>query len=324
VETRAQKVKGMVLPLISIMVLALLPKLGLPKTWLLYIFLFFIYLTLANMWNLLSGYCGLISLCQPAFLGLGGYTLVIFTWNGLPVAAGIIGGAIVSVLFVLLISKAVFRLRGIYFAIGTLVVPEALRVIFLIWRPVGDQIHGKGAGYMIKGIENLTMTHIYWLAILVGVASVFIMRAILSSKMGMGLAATRDNDGAASSLGINIFKLKLIAFMISAFVTAIAGSIFFMYQGYISPSVGFSMNWSMTMILATVIGGISTEIGPIIGTVIVVFLHFILARYAGISLIIQGTLLVIIMLAAPNGIMGFIKNTKAYQSLSRFAVELAR
>ncbi len=321
--THALKIKAALL-LVGITVLALLPVLGLPKTWLLYIFLFFIYLTLANMWNLLSGYCGLISLCQPAFLGLGGYTLVIFTWSGLPVAAGIIGGAVVSVLFVLLISKAVFRLRGIYFAIGTLVVPEALRVIFLIWRPVGDKIHGKGAGYMIKGIENLTMTHIYWLAILIGVASIFIMRAILSSKMGMGLAATRDNDGAATSLGINIFKLKLIAFMISAFVTAIAGSIFFMYQGYISPTVGFSMNWTMTMILATVIGGISTEVGPIIGTVVVVLLHFVLARYAGVSMIIQGTLLIIIMLAAPNGIMGLIKNTKAYQSLSRFTVELAR
>ena len=322
-ETRAQKAKGVAILLIVIVVLALLPVLGLPQTWLLYIFLFFIYLTLANMWNLLSGYCGLISLCQPAFLGLGGYTLVIFTWNDLPVSAGIIGGAVVSVLFVLLISKAVFRLRGIYFAIGTLVVPEALRVVFLIWRPVGDQVHGKGAGYMIKGIENLTMTHIYWLAILVGVASVFIMRAILSSKMGMGLAATRDNDGAASSLGVNIFKLKLIAFMISAFVTAIAGSIFFMYQGYISPTVGFSMKWTMTMILATVVGGISTEIGPIIGTVIAVSLHFVLARYAGISLIIQGVLLIVIMLLAPNGIMGFIKNTKAYQSLSQFAVERA-
>ena len=310
--------------LIGVTLLALLPVLGLPKTWLLYIFLFFIYLTLANMWNLLSGYCGLISLCQPAFLGLGGYTLVIFTWSGLPVAAGIIGGAVVSVLFVLLISKAVFRLRGIYFAIGTLVVPEALRVIFLIWRPVGDKIHGKGAGYMIKGIENLSMAHIYWLAIVIGVASVIIMRAILSSKMGMGLAATRDNDGAATSLGINIFLLKLIAFMISAFVTAIAGSVFFMYQGYISPTVGFSMNWTMTMILATVIGGIRTEVGPIIGTVVVVFLHFVLARYAGISMIIQGTLLIIIMLVAPNGVMGLLKNTKAYQSLSRFTVELAR
>jgi branched-chain amino acid transport system permease protein len=193
-ETRAQKIKGMALLLISVVVLALLPVLGLPKTWLLYIFLFFIYLTLANMWNLLSGYCGLISLCQPAFLGLGGYTLVIFTWNGLPVTAGIIGGAIVSVLFVLLISKAVFRLRGIYFAIGTLVVPEALRVIFLIWRPVGDKIHGKGAGYMLKGLEGLTMTHIYWLAILVGIASVFIMRVILSSKYAYPVKACIRKD----------------------------------------------------------------------------------------------------------------------------------
>ena len=92
--------------------LALLPVLGLPQTWLLYIFLFFIYLTLANMWNLLSGYCGLISLCQPAFIGLGGYTLVILTWSGLPFYVGILGGALVAVLFSILISPAVFRLRG--------------------------------------------------------------------------------------------------------------------------------------------------------------------------------------------------------------------
>jgi branched-chain amino acid transport system permease protein len=273
------------------------------------------------MWNLLSGYCGLISLCQPAFIGLGGYTLVIFTWNGLPVFMGIIGGALVAVIFAILISPAVFRLRGIYFAIGTLVVPEALRVIFLIWRPVGDQIHGKGAGYMIKGLQDLSMTHIYWFAILIGLASVFMMRVILSSKMGLGLAATRDNDEAASSLGINIFRLKLFAFMISAFITAVAGAIFFMYQGYISPSAGFSMKWTMTMILATVIGGISTEEGPIVGTVIVVLLHFMLARYAGISLIIQGTLLIIIMLLAPRGIIGFCRNTRTYQSLLRFATD---
>jgi branched-chain amino acid transport system permease protein len=318
-ESDTSKLKGLILFVGAVIVLALLPVLGLPKTWLLYIFLFFIYLTLANMWNLLSGYCGLISLCQPAFIGLGGYTLVIFTWNGFPAWLGIIGGALVAAIFSILISPAVFRLRGIYFAIGTLVVPEALRVIFLIWRPVGEEIHGRGAGYMIKGIQGLSMTHLYWLAVLIGLASIFIMRGILSSKMGLGLAATRDNDGAASSLGINIFSLKLFAFMISAFVTAIAGSFFFMYQGYISPSVGFSMKWTMSMILATVIGGISTEEGPVIGTVITVFLHFLLARYAGISLIIQGILLIIIMLLVPNGIMGFFRNTRVYQSLRGFA-----
>jgi len=195
-----------------------------------------------------------------------------------------------------------------------------LRVIFLLWRPVGEKIHGKGAGYMLKGLENVSMTHIYWLAISVGVGSILIMRLILSSKLGMGLAAIRDNDNTASSSGINIFRSKLYAFVISAIVSALAGAIFFMFDGYIAPTGAFSMRWTMTMILATVIGGISTEEGPIVGTVIIVFLHFVLARYAGISLVIQGTLLIIIMLLAPQGIMGFLRKTQTYHSLLRLLV----
>ena len=313
----ALKIKRLLLFIAVVVVLLALPALGLPQTWILYFFLFFIYLALANMWNLLGGYCGLLSLCQPAFMGLGGYTLVLFTWTGFPFYMGILGGALVAVLFSILISPAVFRLRGIYFSIGTLVVPEALRIIFLNWRFVGEQIHGKGAGYMIKGLEGLSMTHIYCFAILIGLASVFIVRIILASKIGMGLAAIRDNDEAASTSGINIFNLKLFAFAISACIAAIAGAVFFMFQGYISPSVSFSMKWTITMILATVIGGISTEEGPIIGTAIIVFLHFVLARYAGISLVIQGTLLIIVMLLAPQGIMGFLRKTRPYQSFLR-------
>jgi len=313
------KIKELSLIILLLVVLAILPMVGLPSTWILYIFLFFIYLSFANMWNLLSGYCGLISLCQPAFIGLGGYALVIFTWNDLPVALGIIGGALVAALFAILISGAVFRLRGIYFAIGTLVVPEALRVLFLIWRPVGDQIHGKGAGYMIKMLDGFSMTHFYWLAVGIGVISIILMRFVLSSKLGMGLAAIRDNDEAASSLGINIFGLKVLAFALGAFITAVAGAVFFMYQGYISPESGFSVKWTMTMVLATVIGGIQTEEGPIVGTIVIVFLHFLLARYGGISLIIQGVLLVLIMSLAPQGIMGFFRGTQPYQSFIKFA-----
>ena len=301
----------------AVALLAILPIIGLPKDWILYIFLFCVYLALANMWNLLCGYCGLISLCQTAFIGLAGYTLVIFTWNGLPISLGILCSAVVAAVFAVLISLPLFRLRGIYFAIGSLIVPDALRVVFLLWRPVGDKIHGKGAGYMLKGLEDISMTHIYWLAILVGIGSIFIMRLILSSKLGMGLAAIRDNDTAASSSGINIFRLKLCAFVISAIVSALAGAIFFMFDGYIAPTGGFNMKWTMTMILATVIGGISTEEGPMIGTVIIVFLHFVLARYAGISLVIQGTLLIIIMLLVPQGIMGFLRKTRPYQSFLR-------
>ena len=308
------------IPLLAFtVVLAVFPILGVPGAWLLYLFLFFIYLAMANMWNLLCGYSGLISLCQPAFIGLAGYTLVIFTWIGLPFYLGIIAGAIVAAVFAILISIPVFRLRGIYFAIGTLVVPEALRIMFLLWRPVGGALHGGGAGYMMKGLSGVSMTEFYLFALVIGIASVILMRIILRSKVGLGLAAIRDNDNTAASSGVNVFRLKLYSFVIGAVVTGIAGAIFYIYQGYIEPSSAFNIRWTMTIILATVIGGISTEEGPIIGTIIVVFLHFLLARYPGISLLIQGGILVSIMLLAPQGIMGFIRKTRTYRSMLQLA-----
>jgi branched-chain amino acid transport system permease protein len=308
------------IPLLAVtVVLAVFPILGVPDAWLLYLFLFFIYLAMANMWNLLCGYSGLISLCQPAFIGLAGYTLVILTWVGLPFYLGIVAGAIVAAAFAILISIPVFKLRGIYFAIGTLVVPEALRIVFLLWKPVGGALHGGGAGYMMKGLTGVSMTEFYWLALVIGIVSVILMRIILRSKVGLGLAAIRDNDNTAASSGVDVFRLKLYSFVIGALVTGIAGTIFYIYQGYIEPSSAFNIRWTMILILATVIGGISTEEGPIIGTIIVVFLHFLLARYPGISLLIQGIILVGIMLLAPHGIMGFIRKTRTYRSMLQLA-----
>ena len=313
--------KGLILPVVLIVVLAILPLIGAPRSWLLYLFLFFIYLAMANMWNLLAGYSGLMSLCQPAFIGLAGYTLVVVTWTGLPFYLGIIGGAIVAAVFAMLISIPVFRLRGIYFAIGTLVVPEALRIIFFLWKPVGGELSGGGAGYMIKGIAGISMTEIYWLTIAIGIISIILMRVILRSRLGLGLAAIRDNGRTAASSGIDVFRLKLYSFVIGAFVTGIAGAIFYIYQGYIEPSSAFNIRWTMILMLSTVIGGMSIEEGPIVGTIIVVFLHFLLGRYAGISLLIQGAVLVGIMLLAPQGIMGFLRKTRAYHSLLRLATK---
>ncbi len=295
--------------------LALFPMIGVPRVWLLYLFLFFIYLALANMWNLLAGYSGLISLCPAAFIGLAGYTMAILTWVGWPYYIGIILGGIVAAFFAALISVPVFRMKGIYFAIGTLVVPEILRYVFTLWAPVGKPVYGGGAGYMVKGVSEVSQAQIYWLAWAVGVASIFLMRYILRSKIGSGLAAIRDNDITAASAGVNVFKLKLYSFVISAFVTGLAGAIFYSLQGYIEPVSAFSVRWLIIIMLATVIGGEGTEEGPIMGTIIAVFLYFLLARYAEISLIIQGIILVAIMLLAPQGIMGFIRETRIYRSL---------
>ncbi len=307
------------IPLIGvIVVLALFPIIGVPRFWLLYLFLFFIYLAMANMWNLLAGYSGLISLCPAAFVGLAGYTMTVMTWLGIPYYVGIIPGGIAAALFAVLISVPIFRMKGIYFTIGTLVLPEILKFVFLLWKPVGGAIHGRGAGYTVKGVAEVSQAQIYWSALAIGIISIFLMRYILRSKLGSGLAAIRDNDSTAASCGINVFNLKLCSFVIAAFVTGIAGAIFYIYQGYIEPASAFSIRWLITIMLATVIGGEGTEEGPIVGTIIVVFLYFFLARYAEISLIIQGVILIGIMLLAPQGIMGFMRKTGTYQSLLKF------
>jgi len=305
-RTNLKIIGGVVL----VIILALLPLVDLPGAWMLYIFLFFIYLSLANMWNLLAGYSGLTSLCQPAFIGLAGYALVIATWSGLPFWVGIIAGIIVSALFALLISIPVFRLSGIYFAIGTLVVPETLRIIFLLWRPVGGALHGSGAGYRVKGLDALTMDHTYWMALFAAAVSVLIMRFVLSSRLGLGLAAIRDSDSTAASAGVDVFKLKLLSFIIAAMVTGMAGGVYYTYQKYIEPTSAFNIRWTMILMLSAVIGGLGIEIGPAVGAVIVIFLHFFLAQYAGWALLLQGIMLVLVMLLLPHGIMGFVMNRR--------------
>lgn len=288
--------------------LIVLPILDVPQVWLLYLFYFFVFFAAANMWNLLAGFSGLLALCPAAFIGLGGYTMTIMSWLGIPYYLGSVAGGVVAALFAGLISISVFRMKGIYFAIGTLVVPAILRLVFLRWRPVGGNLQGGGAGYMIKGVSAIPPEVSYWLGLAIGLVSVILIGIILRSKFGFGLAAIRDNDVSAASSGVNVFRLKLFSFIIAAFVMGIAGAIFYTYQGYIEPNSAYDMSWLMIVLLATVIGGIGLEWGPLVGTIIVVILQFQLARYAGISLLIQGVILVVIMLVAPQGLLGLVRD----------------
>jgi branched-chain amino acid transport system permease protein len=304
-----------------VITLVVLPLLDPPQTWILYLFYFFVFLAAANMWNLLAGFSGLLALCPAAFIGLAGYIMTILTWLGIPYYVGIIAGGIVAALFAMLISFSVFRMKGIYFAIGTLVVPAIMRLLFLRWRPVGGELQGGGAGYMVKGASGVPPEVTYWLGLVISLVSVILIAAILRSKFGLGLAAIRDNDVSAASSGIDVFRLKLYSFIIAAFVMGMAGAIFYAYQGYIEPNSAFDISWLMIVLLATVMGGIGLQWGPFVGTIIVVILEFQLARYAGIRLLIQGIILVILMLVAPQGILGFVRDQRRNGSLRpRFRV----
>jgi len=296
-----------------LVVLALFPVIGIPLNWLNYLFLFFIYLALANMWNLLAGYTGLICLCPHAFVGLAGYTLAIGTWVGVPFQAGLIAGAAVAALFALLISYPVFRMKGIYFAIGTLILPEALKAWFSFWRPVGNEYQGMGAGYSVKGVAGVTLGDTYWLALAIAAASIFLVHIILRARLGLGLTAIRDNENTAASSGVNIFRLKLSSFLIAAFIMGLAGAAYFIFSPRINPVGGFNISWLLLPLMATVIGGEGVEEGPIIGAAVVTFLRFLLADYGAWSLLIQGIILVVVVVVMPQGIAGLLRQVGAYR-----------
>ena len=300
-------------PVAVLVLLALFPVIGVPLNWLNYLFLFFIYLALANMWNLLAGYTGLILLCPHAFVGLAGYTMAIGTWVGMPFQAGLIAGAAVAALFALIISYPVFRMKGIYFAIGTLILPEILKAWFNFWRPVGNAYQGMGAGYSVKGVAGVTLGDTYWLALAIGAASVFVVHIILRTRLGLGLKAIRDNENTAASAGVNIFRLKLSSFLISAFIIGLAGAAYFIFSPRIQPTGGFTISWLLLPLMATVIGGEGSEEGPIIGAAVVTFLRFLLADYGAWSLLIQGVILVLVVVLMPQGIAGLLRRVGAYR-----------
>lgn len=260
------------------------------------------------MWNLIAGYSGLMSLGQPAFIGLAGYALGMVALAGMPPLLGMVAGGILAAIFAYAISFPTFRMRGIYFAVGTWVVAEALRLFFNAYRPAeAAAATWGGAGISIKAASEFTIVQIYYLALVVGFASIFLVWFLLRSKLGLGLMAIRDNESAASTAGVNVFRSKTYSFVIAAFVTGVAGSVFYLFQGHIEPISAFGANWTITLVTAVIIGGIGTIEGPIAGAAIAVILQQTLARYVGWNLIIQGIILIVVISVAPRGITGTIR-----------------
>lgn len=286
------------------------------------VFLWFLYLTMAGVWNLLAGYSGLVSLGQQIFIGLGGYLLAIGSeLYGLDVWLSILIGGLVSIVFALAISVPAFRMKGVYVAIGTWVAAEAVRVWFSNW-VLNDQA-GKsvslGMGVFIRAAYGLSTIELYYAALVLGFATIFSTYFIMHSKLGLGLMAIRDNEVAAASSGVNIFQTKLIVFVFGAFMTALAGGIFYMYQNFIQPLSAFSIAWTVIITSAAILGGIGTIEGPLVGAAIAVLLQQYLAEYIGISLIIQGAIIIAIMILAPQGIVGTLHKIRWYQAIWKAA-----
>jgi branched-chain amino acid transport system permease protein len=271
--------------------------------------LIYLYVALASMWNLLAGYSGLISLGQQMFIGLGGYAVAVFSmYYGIPVFLSVIVGGMISVILAILISKSVFRMRGVYFAIGTWIIAEALGIVFSNWGYVKY-----GMGIFIQPAYKLSMSSVYYAAMILGVGSVALVYLLLRSNLGLSLMAIRDDNAASEALGVNIFRCKLTCFLISAFVTGLAAGVLYLNTIFIQPFEAFGIGWTVKLLFIAIIGGMGTVGGPIAGAVVFVLLQQFLSEYVGFNLIILGTITIVTIIFVPKGIVGMFQEKFAFE-----------
>jgi branched-chain amino acid transport system permease protein len=293
--------------------------------------LFFILtmLVLAQNWNLLAGYAGLISVGQQVFVGFGAYAMFgCVSLLGIdPVPAILIAG-LFSVALAVPTAFFTFRLYGPYFAIGTWVVAEVVRLLLAQWKALGGgtgtslpreatrDMMGVGLMRDLFGMKASEASDAltYWLALILVVATIGFIYWLLRSKQGLGLAAVRDNEQAARAVGVDARRMKVTVYLATAFITGVAGALIYLQKARISPDAAFSViDWTAYVIFIVVIGGIGTIEGPILGVIIFFLLQNILADYGSWYLLMLGILGIVVMLFAPRGLWGLFSDRTGIQ-----------
>ncbi len=272
----------------------------------------FLYMSLATLWNLLAGYAGLVSVGQQAYVGFGGYAFFALTMlAGVPIYLALPLAAVAGAIIAAPVAALIFRLRGAQFAIGTWVMAEVFRLVAAQTPALGG---GSGASLPAAIAKTLAATRdardaaAYWLALGVVVLVVGAAFLILRSRQGIALTAIRDNELAARSLGIDIWRTKFLIYVAVAGLTTLVGALIFLQKLRISPEAAFSANdWTAFVIFIVVIGGIGTLEGPILGTLIFFALRETMADLGTVYLIALGVVAIAVMLKAPSGLWGLVR-----------------
>ena len=267
-----------------------------------FLFMAFTYLALAQSWNLVAGYTGQISLGIHAFFGFGAYVMAIGWREGLigyldPFGM-FLSGLGPAVLAIVIGIPLLSKLRGDYFALGTLGLGEILRTIFI----QGGAFTGGSAGLMMPSSAYISMTPYYYIALLLAVFATAVTYLMVHSTVGWALIAVRDDETAAAANGINVLMFKVLAFAVGAFMAGLCGSLQAYYLFHIHPQNFFGLNWTLYPILMCIMGGSGTLTGPVIGVLFLTAV-FELAKIwlPEIHPIISGALIIAAILFLPEG-----------------------
>lgn len=273
-----------------------------------YLFLAFLFIVIAQGWNLVAGYAGQVSLCQNSFFGLGAYTTGLIWLHDVtktgyffdPVVM-LLSGLVPVILAIIVGIPLLSRLRGDYFALGTLGVQFTVTVLML----KGGAFTRGADGLHLPSTAFESMLPYYWTGLLLALFAVAVVYFMTRSRIGLALRAIREDETSAASHGVHILKYKVFAFAVGAFLAGIGGSLYGIYLFHINPDSVMNLNWLFYPILMCVLGGNGTIIGPIIGA----FALAGLLSYGDVYLlqmhpILSGIIIILVMKFMPTGLIG--------------------
>jgi branched-chain amino acid transport system permease protein len=272
------------------------------------------FIVLGTAWNILGGYGGYINFGTAGFFAIGCYTTVVLIKLGpMPLAVAMAAAAAVAAVVGLGTGYLTLRLRGVYFSIATLALAIVLQTLVINWTFVG----GARGIYVIRptvtGIFSSYVQLILVLMIGLTTLSLIIARAVERSWIGIGLAAIRDDEGAAETCGVPSLRLKLIATTLSGALMGLAGSLFPYFVTYVDPATAFGLSIAVNSIAMPLVGGTATWWGPVVGGLLLGSTQQILTVTisSAANLFIVGLLLVAFLIVAPRGVVGLVRDGRA-------------
>jgi len=257
-----------------------------------------LYVSLASSWNIVGGFAGQTNLGHAAFFGLGSLVTRWLWLGGLPLFPSLLAGGCIAVVFALLIGGPAFRLRGVYFAIGTLALAQ---VLYIVVGNTFSDISSLPSEYL----ATYQLAPRYYLVLSLAILTAGIAYVLQKSRLGLGIMAVREEEDAAESLGVSALKHKLLALAVSAFLAGLTGGAFAFYHVGYYPQLPFGPEFTFDAVMMTYIGGVGTVVGPIVGAVFFVLLReFLTLKVAEMHLIVFGILFILVVLFLPDGLIG--------------------
>lgn len=269
------------------------------------------YVVLALGLNIVVGQAGLLNLGYVAFYAIGAYTYAILsTTFGLSFWPGLIAGGSVAAVFAVLLGMPILRLRGDYFAIVTLGLGEITRIVLNNWDSMTGGPNGisKIGRPVIAGYELHTTLDFYYLILLLVIITIFAMQRLIASRIGRAWIAIREDEVAAEAMGVNTYRMKLLAFVLASAWAGIAGVFFSAKMAFVSPE-SFTFFESVLILCMVVLGGMGSIPGIILGALLLITLPEIFRDFQDYRMLAFGVALVLMMVFRPQGLLGTVKNT---------------